>query len=110
AMFDILTYEKGASVLRMLEQHIGPTVFRDGVRQYLRTQRRPQILRISIAIGMGAEILSHPVTKHGGSYMLLQHPKDRCPFFICQDVKHRICILRGTHWVLDRSRTHQPVD
>lgn len=37
AMFDILTYEKGASVLRMLEQHIGPTAFRDGVRQYLRT-------------------------------------------------------------------------
>jgi puromycin-sensitive aminopeptidase len=37
AMFDILTYEKGASVLRMLEQYIGPTVFRDGVRQYLRT-------------------------------------------------------------------------
>lgn len=36
AMFDILTYEKGASVLRMLEQYIGPTVFRDGVRQYLR--------------------------------------------------------------------------
>ncbi len=37
AMFDILTYEKGASVLRMLEQHIGFTTFRDGVRQYLRT-------------------------------------------------------------------------
>ncbi|MGQ0666403.1 MAG: M1 family metallopeptidase, partial [Nitrospiraceae bacterium] len=37
AMFDILTYEKGASVLRMLEQHIGPSVFRDGVRDYLRT-------------------------------------------------------------------------
>jgi len=35
AMFDILTYEKGASVLRMLEQHIGPIVFRDGVRAYL---------------------------------------------------------------------------
>lgn len=35
AMFDVLTYEKGASVLRMLEQHIGPTVFRDGVRNYL---------------------------------------------------------------------------
>ena len=33
AMFDVLTYEKGASVLRMLEQHIGPTVFRDGVRR-----------------------------------------------------------------------------
>jgi len=36
AMFDVLTYEKGASVLRMLEQYIGPDVFRDGVREYLR--------------------------------------------------------------------------
>ena len=35
AMFDVLTYEKGASVLRMLEQYIGPDVFRDGVREYL---------------------------------------------------------------------------
>jgi puromycin-sensitive aminopeptidase len=35
AMFDVLTYEKGASVLRMLEQYIGPDVFRDGVRRYL---------------------------------------------------------------------------
>jgi puromycin-sensitive aminopeptidase len=36
AMFDVLTYEKGASVLRMLEQYIGPDMFRDGVREYLR--------------------------------------------------------------------------
>ena len=36
AMFDVLTYEKGASVLRMLEQHLGHDVFRDGVRDYLR--------------------------------------------------------------------------
>src|SRR6202521_238011 len=36
AMFDVLTYEKGASVLRMLEQYLGPEVFRDGVRGYLR--------------------------------------------------------------------------
>jgi puromycin-sensitive aminopeptidase len=35
AMFDVLTYEKGASVLRMLEQYLGPQVFRDGVRVYL---------------------------------------------------------------------------
>src|SRR5213083_3066285 len=39
AMFDVLTYEKGASVLRMLEQHLGATVFREGVRDYLRTHR-----------------------------------------------------------------------
>lgn len=36
-MFDILTYEKGASVVRMLEQHLGAEVFRDGVRRYLTT-------------------------------------------------------------------------
>jgi puromycin-sensitive aminopeptidase len=35
AMFDVLTYEKGASVLRMLEQYLGPEVFREGVRIYL---------------------------------------------------------------------------
>lgn len=34
-MFDVLTYEKGASVLRMLEQYLGGEVFRDGVREYL---------------------------------------------------------------------------
>ncbi|HSB78259.1 MAG TPA: M1 family metallopeptidase [Candidatus Methylomirabilis sp.] len=35
AMFDVLTYEKGGAVLRMLEQYLGPPVFRDGVRKYL---------------------------------------------------------------------------
>lgn len=35
AMFDVLTYDKGASVLRMLEQYLGPSVFRQGVRHYL---------------------------------------------------------------------------
>jgi len=36
-MFDTLTYEKGCSVLRMIEQYLGPDTFRDGVRQYLTT-------------------------------------------------------------------------
>jgi puromycin-sensitive aminopeptidase len=35
AMFDVLTYEKGASVLRMMEQYLGADVFRAGVRRYL---------------------------------------------------------------------------
>ena len=35
-MFDVLTYEKGASVLRMLEQYLGDDAFRDGIRLYLR--------------------------------------------------------------------------
>ena len=36
-MFDVLTYQKGGSVLRMLEQYLGAEVFRDGARRYLRT-------------------------------------------------------------------------
>ncbi len=39
AMFDVLTYEKGGSVLRMLEQYLGETVFRDGIRLYLKKHR-----------------------------------------------------------------------
>ena len=35
-MFDILTYEKGGSVLRMLEQYLGEETYRDGIRHYLR--------------------------------------------------------------------------
>jgi puromycin-sensitive aminopeptidase len=34
-MFDLLTYEKGAGVVRMLEQFLGEEAFRDGIRKYL---------------------------------------------------------------------------
>jgi puromycin-sensitive aminopeptidase len=34
-MFDVLTYQKGAAVLRMLEQYLGEDVMRDGIRHYL---------------------------------------------------------------------------
>jgi len=34
-MFDVLTYQKGASVLRMLEQYIGADKFKSGVNAYL---------------------------------------------------------------------------
>jgi puromycin-sensitive aminopeptidase len=36
SMFDVLTYEKGASVLRMLEQYLGAERFRKGIVAYLR--------------------------------------------------------------------------
>ncbi|WP_053959366.1 M1 family metallopeptidase [Sulfobacillus thermosulfidooxidans] len=38
-MFDVLTYEKGASVLRMMEQYLSPDVFRQGVKAYLTRYR-----------------------------------------------------------------------
>jgi puromycin-sensitive aminopeptidase len=34
-MFDVLTYEKGAGVLRMLERYLGAEPFRKGIRLYL---------------------------------------------------------------------------
>ncbi len=38
-MFDVLTYEKGAAVVRMLEQYLGEERFRDGIRRYLDTHQ-----------------------------------------------------------------------
>jgi puromycin-sensitive aminopeptidase len=35
-MFDVLTYEKGAAVVRMLEQYLGEDRFREGIRRYMR--------------------------------------------------------------------------
>jgi puromycin-sensitive aminopeptidase len=36
AMFDILTYKKGGSLLRMLEMFIGKDRFRNGIRKYIK--------------------------------------------------------------------------
>ncbi|MCP5060325.1 MAG: M1 family peptidase [bacterium] len=33
--FDLITYEKGASVVRMIERYLGPESFRSGVRNYI---------------------------------------------------------------------------
>ncbi|MEM9517346.1 MAG: M1 family metallopeptidase [Actinomycetota bacterium] len=35
-MFDVLTYQKGAALVRMLEQYLGEQRFREGVSHYLR--------------------------------------------------------------------------
>jgi puromycin-sensitive aminopeptidase len=35
AMFDVLTYQKGGSVLRMLEQYLGEETFKKGITRYL---------------------------------------------------------------------------
>jgi puromycin-sensitive aminopeptidase len=37
--FDVITYEKGAAVVRMLEGYLGPEAFREGVRTYIRRHR-----------------------------------------------------------------------
>jgi puromycin-sensitive aminopeptidase len=37
--FDLITYEKGAAVVRMLEHYLGADTFRDGVRRYMERHR-----------------------------------------------------------------------
>jgi len=37
--FDLITYEKGAAVVRMLERYLGRAAFRRGVRRYVRRHR-----------------------------------------------------------------------
>jgi puromycin-sensitive aminopeptidase len=38
-MFDVITYDKGASVLRMIERHLGEDAFRRGLKFYLEKHR-----------------------------------------------------------------------
>ena len=38
-MFDVITYQKGGAILRMLEGHLGPEAFRQGVSAYLQRHR-----------------------------------------------------------------------
>ena len=37
SLFDSITYSKGSSILRMLERIVGSDVFRDGLRDYLKS-------------------------------------------------------------------------
>lgn len=36
-IFDVISYQKGASVIHMLNDYLGPEQFRDGLRHYLKT-------------------------------------------------------------------------
>ncbi len=38
--FDVITYEKGGAVLRMIEAFLGAEKFREGIRQYMKTHAR----------------------------------------------------------------------
>ncbi len=37
--FDEITYQKGRSIIRMIESFLGPDVFRDGIRKYIATHK-----------------------------------------------------------------------
>ena len=53
-MFDALTYGKGSSVLRMIEQFIGEEAFRNGVGTYLRAHAYGNTVTADLWAGLDA--------------------------------------------------------
>ncbi len=70
AMFDVLTYEKGASVLWMLEQYLGRASFREGVRRYLARHAYGNTDAVDLWEAIGAEAGEVPVREIMGSWIL----------------------------------------
>lgn len=60
--FDLITYEKGASVLRMLEHYLGPEKFRAGVRAYIRKHRESNTVAADLWAAL-SEASQEPVEK-----------------------------------------------
>jgi aminopeptidase N len=52
--FDEITYEKGQAVLRMLESYLGPEVFREGIRRYLRARALSNATAADLWIALAA--------------------------------------------------------
>ena len=85
-MFDPLTYEKGASLLRMLEQYLGTDRFRDGVRRYLRAHRygNTETTDLWDAIESAAEgkpiraLMDSWIRQGGHPLVTAQRPRARC--------------------------------
>ncbi|MDY7227835.1 M1 family metallopeptidase [Hyalangium rubrum] len=52
--FDLITYEKGGAVLRMIEGFLGEGPFREGIRQYMRTHARGNAVADDLWGALGA--------------------------------------------------------
>jgi puromycin-sensitive aminopeptidase len=63
--FDLITYEKGAAVVRMIERYLGPAIFRDGVRAYILRHRESNAVAADLwkALGEAAGFPVEPVVR-----------------------------------------------
>jgi len=63
--FDLITYEKGAAVVRMIERYLGPATFREGVRAYIRRHRESNAEAADLwsALGKAAGFPVEPVAR-----------------------------------------------
>ena len=51
--FDLITYEKGAAVVRMVEHYLGADTFRDGVRRYIQRHRESNAVAADLWRALG---------------------------------------------------------
>jgi puromycin-sensitive aminopeptidase len=63
--FDLITYEKGASVVRMLERYLGAAAFRRGVRSYIRRHREGNAVAADLwrALSEASGVAVEPVAR-----------------------------------------------
>ena len=66
--FDLITYEKGGAVLRMIEGFLGEGPFRDGIRQYMRTHARGNAVADDLWRALGAAS-SQPVVELANTWI-----------------------------------------
>jgi puromycin-sensitive aminopeptidase len=79
-MFDVITYEKGASILRMLERYVGEQKFQGGIHKYLKDHSygnaTTEELWQSIATVSGApvkQVMNGWVNQPGYPILTVQH-------------------------------------
>ena len=70
--FDLITYEKGAAVVRMIERYLGPKTFQRGVRRYIKRHREGNTVAndlwraLSEAAGENVEAVVRPFVEQPG--------------------------------------------
>ncbi len=69
-MIDIITYSKGASVLRMLESYVGVDIFQSGISKYLRDHQFGNATGEDFWNAISAEATNKPVAAIAQSFIL----------------------------------------
>ncbi len=100
-MFDVITYEKGAALVRMLEQYLGEETFRAGVRLYLRRHAYSNTVTADLWDAL-TEASGQPVAAIMDAWI----HQGGCPAVSGVETPHGLEISQR-HFTLDRSRADE---
>ncbi len=102
--FDMITYEKGAAVIRMLESYVGEDAFREGVRRYIHDFAYGNTVTDDLwrEMDMGSRRpimrIAHDFTLQAGVPMLSEAADE------CVQSKRRLRVSQG-HFAIDADST-----